>query len=85
MTQQTIDVAPPSDPAPTSPEVTLSAATRCLCVGAYVDTVFRDDVDTSGVRARRATVLNNNGIFVGGNMDVSGGSVTNQAPEPPKD
>jgi hypothetical protein len=50
-----------------------------------LDFLDEHDVDTSGVRAQRATVLNNNGIFVGGNMDVSGGSVTNQAPETPKD
>lgn len=51
-----------------------------------LDFLDEHDVDTSEVRAQRATILNNNGIFVGGNMNVDGGNVTNQPPpEPPSD
>jgi len=39
-----------------------------------LDYLDEHDVDTSEVRARRATILNNNGVFVTGNMTVTGNS-----------
>jgi hypothetical protein len=50
-----------------------------------LDFLDQHNVDTSEVRAQRATILNNNGIFVGGDMSVSQGSVANQTAEPRND
>jgi hypothetical protein len=50
-----------------------------------LDFLDEHKVDTSEVRAQRATILNNNGIFVGGDMSVGEGSVTNQAAAPSTD
>lgn len=51
-----------------------------------LDFLDEHDVDTSEVRAQRTTIQNNNnGIIVGGDMNVSRGSVTNQATAPPHD
>ncbi|MDI6104391.1 hypothetical protein QLQ12_37960 [Actinoplanes sp. NEAU-A12] len=47
-----------------------------------LDFLDEHDVDTSEVRAQRATVLNNNGIFVGHDMTVTDGSVSNRTGEP---
>jgi hypothetical protein len=49
-----------------------------------LDFLDENDVDTSGVRAQRATVLTNNGI-IAGTISGSRASVTNQAPDQPKD
>jgi hypothetical protein len=43
------------------------------------------DVDTSQVRSQRATILNNNGVFIGGNAVGSTATVTNHAPEQSQD
>lgn len=42
MTQQTIDLATSPGEAPPAPGTEMTAATRYLCAGAYVDTAFRD-------------------------------------------
>ncbi|MEU7750190.1 hypothetical protein [Micromonospora sp. NPDC049171] len=47
-----------------------------------LDFLDEHDVDTSEVRAQRATILYNNGILVGGDMSVNDGSVSNQVSEP---
>jgi hypothetical protein len=49
-----------------------------------LDFLDENDVDTSGVRAQRATVLTNNGI-IAGTISGSRASVTNQAPDQSKD
>jgi hypothetical protein len=50
-----------------------------------LDFLDEHDVDTSGVREQRATVLNNNGIFVGGDLNVTRGTVSTQVTEPTTD
>ena len=50
-----------------------------------LDFLDEHDVDTSEVREQRTTLLTNNGIMVGGSMDVSGGSVTGQISTPSHD
>ncbi|SCF49515.1 hypothetical protein GA0070216_13520 [Micromonospora matsumotoense] len=46
-----------------------------------LDFLDERDVDTSEVRAQRATILYNSGILVGGDMSVREGSVSNQTSE----
>ena len=50
-----------------------------------LDFLDEHDVDTSEVRAQRATILYNSGILVGRDLKVTNGSVSNQPSEPPRD